>query len=244
MRPMRSFGGRGGGGGLPGLETMASKLAVALVAGSVLYHLTKGGQGALLLLLPDWVFTRFFLWQPFTYAFIEASPFGIIFGAIITWSIGGYLESIWGGKRLLLVAVGVTALAGFLTSVLALLVPGATVQAYVGGNVMTTVLWVAYGLSIGRGETNFWGIPLSGNALAGIGAGFVVLMAIIGPWQAQVPDLLALGMVFAYVRGANPRRLLLHFQHWRLQRQLRDRSKHLRVVPKNQSRPDRDQFLN
>ncbi|NPC83397.1 DUF1751 domain-containing protein, partial [Pyxidicoccus fallax] len=44
MRPMRSFGGRGGGG-LPGLETTASKLAVALVAGSVLFHLTKGGQG-------------------------------------------------------------------------------------------------------------------------------------------------------------------------------------------------------
>ena len=94
------------------------------------------------------------------------------------------------GKRLLLVGVGVTVLAGVLTSLLALLVHGATVQAYTGGNVMTSVLWVAYGLSIGRGETNFWGIPLSGNALAGVGAGFVVLMAIIGPWQAQVPDLL------------------------------------------------------
>ncbi|MCP3142864.1 DUF1751 domain-containing protein [Pyxidicoccus xibeiensis] len=244
MRPMRSFGGRGGGGGLPGLETMASKLAVALVAGSVLYHLTKGAQGSLLLLLPDLVFTRLLLWQPFTYAFIEASPFGIIFGAIITWSIGGYLESIWGGKRLLLVAVGITVLSGFITSLLALLVPGATIQAYVGGNVMTTVLWVAYGLSIGRGETNFWGIPLSGNALAGVGAGFVVLMAIVGGWQTQVPDLLALGLVFAYVRGASPRRLWLHLQHWRLQRQLKDRSKHLHVVPKNQARPDRDQFLN
>ncbi|MCY1020544.1 DUF1751 domain-containing protein [Pyxidicoccus sp. MSG2] len=184
MRPMRSFGGRGGGG-LPGLETTASKLAAALVAGSILYHLTKGGQGGLLLLLPDFVFSRLFLWQPLTYGFIEASPFGIIFGAIITWSIGGYLESIWGGKRLLLVAVGVTVLAGVLTSLLAMVVPGATVQAYTGGNVMTTVLWVAYGLSIGRGETNFWGIPLSGNALAGVGAGFVVLMAIIGPWQAR-----------------------------------------------------------
>lgn len=243
MRPMRSFGGRGGGG-LPGLETTASKLAAALVAGSILYHLTKGGQGGLLLLLPDFVFSRLFLWQPITYGFIESSPIGIIFGAIITWSIGGYLESIWGGKRLLMVAVGVTTLAGVLTALLGMLVPGATVQAYTGGNVMTSVLWVAYGLSIGRGETNFWGIPLSGNALAGVGAGFVVLMAIIGPWQAQVPDLLALGMVFAYVRGANPRRLMLHFQHWRLQRQLRDRSKHLRVVPKNQSRPDRDQYLN
>ena len=243
MRPMRSFGGRGGGG-LPGLETMASKLAVALVAGSVLFHLTKGGQGGLLLLLPDVVFRRLLLWQPLTYAFIEASPLGIIFGAIIIWSIGGYLESIWGGKRLLLVGLGITALAGVVTALLAMVVPGATTQAYTGGNVMTTVLWVAYGLSIGRGETNFWGIPLSGNALAAIGAGFVVLSAVTAGWQTQVPDLLALGLVFAYVRGVSPRRLMLHFQHWRLQRQLKDRSKHLRVVPKNQNRPDRDQYLN
>lgn len=243
MRPMRSFGGRGGGG-LPGLETMASKLAVALVAGSVLFHLTKGGQGGLLLLLPDLVFSQLLLWQPLSYAFIEGSPLGIIFGAIIIWSIGGYLESIWGGRRLLLVGVGITALAGVVTGLLGLFVPGATAQMYFGGNVMTTVLWVAYGLSIGRGETNFWGIPLSGNALAGIGAGFVVLSAVTAGWQTQVPDLLGLGMVFAYVRGVSPRRLLLQFQHWRLQRQLRDRSKHLRVVPKNQSRPDRDQYLN
>jgi membrane associated rhomboid family serine protease len=122
---MRSFGG-GGGSGLPSLETMASKLAVALVAGSVLYHLTKGGQGALLLLWPDFVLGRLFLWQPLTYAFTESSPLGIIFGAIITWSIGGYLESIWGGRRLLLVAVGITALAGFITVLLAMLNPYAT----------------------------------------------------------------------------------------------------------------------
>jgi membrane associated rhomboid family serine protease len=240
---MRSFGGRGGGwGGLPGLESMSSKLAVALVAGSVLFHLTKTGQGGLLLLLPDFVFTRFYLWQPFTYGFMENDPFGIIFGAIIIWSIGGWLEQTWGSKRLLLVAVGITALAGFLTAALAMLVPNAVMPGYVGGNVMTSVLWVAYGLAIGRGETNFWGIPLSGNAFAGIGAGFVVLMAIINGFQTQVPDILGLVLVFAYVRGASPKRLWLHLQHWRLQRQLRGRSKHLQVVPRD--RPDRDQYLN
>ncbi|WP_426754347.1 DUF1751 domain-containing protein [Myxococcus sp. Y35] len=242
MRPMRSFGGGGGGMGLPGLETMASKLAVALVAGSVLFHLTKAQSGGLLLLFPDLVFRGLYLWQPVTYAFIEASPIGIIFGAIITWSIGGYLESIWGGKRLLMVALGIAVSAGLVTSLLAMFVPGATVQAYTGGNVMTSVLWVAYGLTIGRGQTNFWGLPLSGNALAGIGAGFVVLSAVTQGWQSQVPDLLGLCMVFAYVRGANPRRLWLHLQHWRLQRQLKGRSKHLQVV--RHDRPDRDQYLN
>ncbi len=240
MRPMRSMG---GGGGFPGLETMASKLALGLVAGSVLYLLTRNAQGALLLLVPGFIGS--FLWQPFTYAFIEFHPISIIFGGIIIWSIGGFLESIWGPKRLLLVALGATALSGFLTALVGLVVRVA--PAYPGGTVMTTILWVSYGLTIGRGQTSFWGIPLSGNALAGIGAGFVglsVLTAGGSPLEGlliNLPDVFALFLAFAYVRGASPKRLWLQFQHWRLQRQLRSRSRNLRVV--TPERPD-DRYLN
>lgn len=236
MRPMRSSGG-GFGGGFVGLESMAAKLAVALVAGSVLFLLTKDAQGGLLLLTPP--FLGSFLWQPLTYAFIEVSPLGIIFGALITWSIGGWLESVWGSRRLLLAAVGCTAMAGLVSAVLMTFVFRQP-WAYTGGTVMTTILWVSYGLTIGRGQTNFWGIPLSGNAFAGIGAGFVVLSTLTAGWRSQLPDLLGLVIAFAYVRGANPRRLWLHFQHWRLQRQLRNRSRNLRVV----STKSDDQFLN
>lgn len=237
MRPMRSMG--GGGSGFPGLESMSARLAVGLVAGSVLFLATRGGLGGLLLLLPSEVFGRFFLWQPLTYAFVETSPLGIIFGALIIWSIGGWLEMSWGSKRLLWVALGTTAAAGILSALLGYLTPVA--PAYAGGTVMTTVLWVAYGLAIGRGQTNFWGFPLSGNALAGIGAGFVILQVLTAGWRSQLPDLLGLVLIYAYVKGASPRRLWLHFQHWRIQRQLRERSKHLHVV-----RPDRpdDRYLN
>jgi hypothetical protein len=240
---MRSFGGGGGFGGFAGLESMAAKLAVGLVAGSVLFHLTKAGLGSLLLLVPGFIGS--FLWQPFTYAFIEVSPLGIIFGAMITWSIGGYLESVWGAKRMLLVALGCTVLAGLLTSLVGLLIQVA--PAYPGGTVMTTVLWVAYGLIIGRGQANFWGIPLSGNMLAGIGAGFVALSIItsgggpvVGLLQ-NLPDVFGLLLIFGYVRGADPRKLWLHFQHWRLQKQVRARSRNLHVV--SSERRD-DSYLN
>jgi membrane associated rhomboid family serine protease len=241
MRPMRSFG--GGGFGVPGMGTMASKLAIGLVAGSVLYLLTRNMQGALLLLRPGTLGS--FLWQPFSYAFIETSPIGVIFGAIITWSIGGFLEGVWGPKRLLLVGLGITALAGFLTALLAFVVPVAA--GYPGGTVMTTILWVAYGLTIGRAQTNFWGLPLSGNALAGIGVGFVVLSILTsgaGPVEGlllHLPEVLGLLLIFGYVRVGSPRRLWLHLQHWRLQRQLRSRSRNLRVV--SPERPD-DRYLN
>ncbi|XXF76723.1 DUF1751 domain-containing protein [Myxococcaceae bacterium GXIMD 01537] len=242
MRPMRMRGSGGGGGGfgLPTLESASSKLALGLVAGSVLFLLTKNGTGGLLLLLPQSVFGSFLLWQPFTYGFIQPSALGIIFGALIIWSIGGWLEMTWGSRRMLMVSVGTTVLAGFLTVLLSYVV--ALPPLFAGGTVLTTVLWVAYGLSIGRGQTNFWGFPLSGNALAGIGAGFVLLEALTSSWRNSVPELFGLILIFAYVKGASPRRLWLHFQHWRLQRQLRSRSKHLHVVGKE--RPDSDRYLN
>ncbi|MDC0709877.1 DUF1751 domain-containing protein [Stigmatella sp. ncwal1] len=243
MRPMRGSGG-GFGGGFTGLESTAAKLALALVAGSVMFLLTRNAQGGMLLLVPGTLGSL--LWQPFTYAFIETSPLGIIFGTLIIWSIGGWLESVWGGRKLLLVGLGCTALAGFLTTlVVTFLVPTAAI--YPGGTVLTSILWVAYGLTIGRGQTNFWGIPLSGNALAGVGAGFVLLSVLTSGGSLfegllrQLPEVLGLVLVFVYVRGASPRRLWLHLQHWRLQRQLRSRSRHMRVV--SQERSD-DQYLN
>lgn len=246
MRPMRGsrFGG-GFGGGFPGLESMSAKLAVGLVAGSVLFLLTKSTGGVLLLLHPGTLGS--FLWQPFSYAFIETSPLGIIFGAIIIWSIGGWLEGVWGARRMLLVTLGCTVLAGFATSlIIPLILKGAPL--YAGGTVMASILWVAYGLTIGRGQTNFWGIPLSGNAFAGIGAGFVVLGILtrgdnlFEGLLVQLPDVLGLLFVFVYMKGANPRRLWLHFQHWRLQRQLRGRARNLRVV--SHDRPSDDRYLN
>jgi membrane associated rhomboid family serine protease len=243
MRPVRSRFGGGFGGGIPGLEAMSAKLAIGLVAGSVLFLLTRSTGGILLLLTPGKLGS--FLWQPLSYSFIETSPMGIIFGAIIIWSIGGWLEGVWGPRRMLLVALGCTVLAGLATAVAAFIIPVAAV--YAGGSVMASVLWVAYGLVIGRGQTNFWGIPLSGNAFAGIGAGFVVLRVLTSgdnPVEGlvyQLPDVLGLLFVFIYMRGASPRRLWLRIQHWRLQRQLRGRARNLRVV--SSERPN-DRFLN
>ncbi|MFL5345985.1 MAG: DUF1751 domain-containing protein [Hyalangium sp.] len=224
---------------------MAAKLALGMVAVSVLFLLTRNGLGVLLLLLPGTL--GGLLWQPFTYGFIEAGATGILFSAIIIWSSGGWLEGVWGPRRLLLVTVGTTALAGFLTSLLALVFPVVGMFPHTGGSVMASILWVAYGLTIGRGQTNFWGIPLSGNAFAGIGAGFVALWVLTangGPFAGllqQLPDVLGLLLIFGYVKGRSPRGLWLHFQHWRLQRQLRNRSRNLHVV--SEERPN-DRFLN
>ncbi|HLL51911.1 MAG TPA: rhomboid family intramembrane serine protease [Myxococcaceae bacterium] len=229
---MRSSGGYGGGGGFGGfqlrLTTVSAKLAVGLVVGTVLSTL---GMRGWLALVPDRVFHGFAVWQPLTYAFVASGALDLIFGALILYSIGGVLESIWGPRRLLRFALGTTAVSGLLTLLVALVVPSLRLTLFPGGWAMTTSLWVAYGLFIGRGPANFWGLPTTGNVLALIGVGFVALNFLQGAGQA-IPAVFACAITFAYMRGLvpSPKRLQLRFQDWRLRRQARSRAKHLKVV--------------
>lgn len=228
---------------LPGLQGAAAWLAVALVVGSVLFALTREGLGAMLLLVPGAVL-RGWLWQPLTYGFVENSPMGVIFGALILWQLGGALEQSWGTRRMGTFAVGTTALAGIVTVLLALVLPPLRAIPFPGGFVMGSALWVAYGLSFGRRQTNFWGLPVSGNVFALIGVGFVFLSGAFSSFLLVVPSAAALVLTWAYLKLGGPSDWLLRVQGWRLQRQLRTRSKHLTLVSPDRNTPrDSDRFL-
>ena len=228
---------------LPGLQGAAAWLAVALVGGSVVFALTREGLGALLLLLPDGVLHGW-VWQPLTYGFVESSPMGVIFGALILWQLGGALEQSWGTRRMGLFAVGTTVLAGLVTVLLALGFPSLRAIPYSGGFVMGSALWVAYGLSFGRRQTNFWGLPVSGNVFALIGVGFVFLSGAFSGFRFVVPSAVALLLTWAYLRIGGPSDWVLRLQGWRLHRQLRSRSKHLSLVSPDRNTPrDSDRFL-
>jgi len=239
MRPMR----RSFRPVFPGLQGAAAWLAVALIIGSVVYALTREGLGALLLLIPGAVLHGF-LWQPLSYAFVENSAMGVIFGALILWQLGGALEQSWGTRRMSFFAVGVTVLAGVLTVLLALVVPALRNIPFAGGFVMGSALWVAYGLGFGRRQTNFWGLPVSGNVFALIGVGFVFLSGAFSSFLLVVPSAVALLLTWGYLRLGGPSDWLLRMQSWRLQRQLRSRSKHLSLVSPDRNTPrDSDRFL-
>jgi len=239
MRPMR----RGFRPMLPGLQGAASWLAVALVVGSVVFALTRGGIGELLRLVPGLVL-RGYAWQPLSYAFVENSPMGVIFGALILWQLGGALEQTWGTRRMAAFAVGTTFLAGVGTVLLALVVRELVAIPFTGGWVMGSSLWVAYGLSFGRRQTNFWGLPVSGNVFALIGVGFVFLNGAFSSFLLVIPEAVALLLTWAYLRLGGPPSWFLRLQSWRLQRQLRTRSKHLTLVSPDRNTPrDSDRFI-
>lgn len=196
------------------------------------------------MLRPELVLESWALWQLVSYVFLESNPLGVIFGALIVWSVGGALEVTWGGRRVLAFSVGVTVVSAALTVVLGLAVPAIGSFAYFGGTVLTTSLWVAYGLSFGRGQTNFFGMPVNGNVFALIGAGFVLLNGVFNSWLAVIPEVFGLGLTYAYVKTGSPRSLWLRLQGLRLQRQLRGRSKHLRLIAKERNTStDSDHYL-
>jgi hypothetical protein len=85
---------------------------------------------------------------------------------------------------------------------------------------------------VGRGRTNFFGLPVTGNTLALIGASFVLLTLVLHPghWPVMVPDVLGLLLTFIHVRFGFPGEQWTRLQSWRLQRDLQKRSSHLRVI--------------
>jgi len=227
--------------GLPPIQTAAAKLAVALIVGSLIYAVAVPQ----LALNPGSVLRSFTLWQLISYAFVETSPMGVIFGALILWSIGGSLEQTWGARKLVTFALAVPVLAAVLTVLLSLLITNLQGFVFGGGHVMTSALWVAFGLSWGNRQTGFWGMPVTGNVLALIGVGFVVLNAAFSTWMVVVPDAFGIAMTFAFVKLNFPGGTLERFSSWRLRRQLDKRRSHLNVVSgdKRNTPNDSDRFL-
>lgn len=213
---------------LPAIRSAAGAMAIAMIITSVVVAVAKP-LAPVIALVPQAVLHGF-VWQLVTYGLVEVSPMGVIFGAMILWNIGGVLEMTWGRKRFLWFSLGIVLLSAIATVLLSLLVPALVQQAYPGAMVLTGSLWVAYGLQVGRGQTNFWGLAVTGNGLALIGAGFVFLNAAFAGLSLVIPEAFGLFFTFLYVRGAQPSLLWLRFRSWQLDRDLKKRSAHLRGI--------------
>ena len=232
MQPMR----RGAGGNMFGrggplsAASAAAKLAIGIIAASVLVALV-GALDQLLVLRPGLVINGF-VWQPLTYAFIALQPFSVLIGALIVWSIGGQLEASWGAKRFLWYAIGATALSGLLTSIVALFWPAARPFPFEGPTVMLTAIWLAYGWSFGRAQMQMMLFgAVSGNTFAIFGIVLVGIKAAFARSLVPVmPELFAIGCAYVYVKVGSPRLLLLRAQKWRLDRTQNARRNKLRVI--------------
>lgn len=229
---------------LPSFNTVSAKFAAAIVVFSALAAVLARNTGVVLYLAPGQVLRDLTLWQLLTYIPVAEHPMSVLFAAMVMWSMGGVLEAWWGPKRMFTVLFTVMLTAAAVTVGLAALYRPLRGGVFTGAWVLAGSTWVLYGLSIGRRETNFWGIPMTGNGLAAVGALFVALGWAFNGWESVVPDMVALGMSWAYVRYGGPMQLWGRVQSFLLERQVRRRSRKLSVISGERNmRSDSDRYL-
>lgn len=214
---------------LPPYRNASTALAVSVVVTSVVWSLAhESGLG--LYLQPASVL-RGEVWQLATWIWAAfPSTSGVLFSALIIWGTGGSLENRWGRTRFLKFVVITVTLAAVLTLGLAMVVPPVGGMTFFGAHVMSSVVWVGYGCSIWRGETNIFGLPITGRNFALLGVLVTSLNGVFGGLTTIIPEAFALAMTFAYALYGWPTQPWIRYRSRQLERDLKRRSSHLRPM--------------
>ncbi len=95
---------------------------------------------------------------------------------------------------------------------------------------MSGIIWVGYGCSIWRSETNIFGLPITGRNFALVGVVVMILNGIFNGLSTIIPEAFGTAMTFAYALYGWPTEPWLKFRSRQLERDLKRRSSHLRSV--------------
>ncbi|MGC2617712.1 MAG: rhomboid family intramembrane serine protease [Acidobacteriaceae bacterium] len=123
---------------------------------------TAAAMQAILVLTPDLVLHHGFVWQLVTYSFVNAGILSTAFALISLWSLGGFLESMYGSRWLLeiyFVSVVGAALCGL---VLSLVVPPVMPLYSAWGGIFG--LMIVWGVQFGEQETMMFPLPVTFKA--------------------------------------------------------------------------------
>jgi len=223
-----------------GAVTLAVLALLLSIAGSLLWQ----GLGVNPYLIPAEVLRGAF-WQPLTWLWLSTGAFRVLLSAFLLWVLGSQLELFWGRPKFWRFCVLVPLFAGILSLLLSLAWPALQGRQYEGGGVLTTALWVALGLEMGRRPLNFFGFPLTGHLFAGLGLVFVALEAVFNSVTAVIPALLGLLLCFLWIYWRLPSRLQERYGSLRLKSKFKLRRKHLKLLTgdKRNTPKDSDRYL-
>jgi len=237
LRSSFTFGGR-----VPAVIGLLLALTVFATIG---FWITRNGEWAV---LAPQAIVRGQVWRLVTWPFIEAEPLGLIFGLVMLWQFGSQLAYDWGEARFLSTFLLLAFGAGLVTVAMAMLLPPFAGVAYVGMWPVVDALLVMWALRYPDRQLSFWGVlPMTGRTLAILVVAGTVVYALaaggLGGLVAFTPHFAALLLGWALTRarlGLPLRRWKLAWRDYRQERQLRRRSRHLKVVRKNgQDEPPR-----
>jgi membrane associated rhomboid family serine protease len=180
---------------------------------------------------PDALWSRGWVWQPFTYTLLQTSVDGIIFAALGLWLLGGSLEAMWGTRRFVTFYFTSSVAAALATAFVGLAFRGVAQTFYAGTGPVLNALAAAFAVLLPTATIFLVILPIPARLLLPISAGITLLAMIFD--QRGVPPYLphafALGAGVLFAGGVRtPRQLWLRVRVWWIDKRLRSRK--LRVV--------------
>jgi membrane associated rhomboid family serine protease len=181
------------------------------------------------------------LWRLVTWIFFDPglNPLSLLFWAMMLLMFGRDLCDAWGWRRFIGVYLGIGAVAGLVTCLIAQAWPAVMGAEYMDSWPVVNALVVAWALMFPTRQILFnLVIPVSGKALVWITVGFTVFFALLYGIGRFVPHLVALAAIYAYMRGTPIlRRRWLGLRLRGLQSAPRRRPAHIRPVDEPDEKP-------
>jgi membrane associated rhomboid family serine protease len=182
------------------------------------------------------------VWRLLTWFFFAPGigPLSLIFWAIMLLVFGRDLCDAWGWRRFVGVYLGIGALAGLITCLIALVWRGLLGTSYMDSWPVIDALVIVWAFLFPTRQIMFnFVVPVAGRALAWITVAMTVFFALMSGLAVFLPHMVALALGFAYVRGAPllRRRWLELRTRSPQQGPPRRRPSHLRPVDEPDDRP-------
>jgi hypothetical protein len=179
-------------------------LIVFVVIGSALLSLsTRLGVPSIgLALLSPSLVVAGQVWRLVTWAFFELDGQNLVLGALMLGFFGRDLAAVWGGARYLLVCAGLALFTGALTALLGLVWGDVSRARYLSIWPLTDALTVAWALLFPNRTILFMLVlPTAGRNLLYATLGITGLFAVMYGFANFAPHFLAMGVMYAYIRG-------------------------------------------
>ena len=179
-------------------------LIVLAVVGSALLSLTTrlGVPSIRLALLSPALVLGGQVWRLIPWAFFELDGQNLVFGALMLGFFGRDLAAVWSGARYLLVCLGVAFFAGALTTLVGLFWGDVSRSQYLSIWPLADALAVAWAVLFPNRTILFmFVLPAAGRNLLYATVGITALFAVMYGFSNFVPHFLAMGVMYAYIRG-------------------------------------------
>jgi membrane associated rhomboid family serine protease len=179
-------------------------LIVFTVLGSALLSLTTrlGVPSIGLALLSPALVIEGQVWRLVTWAFFDLDGQNLVFGALMLGFFGRDLAALWGGARYLIVCLGVALFAGTLTTLVGFAWGDVARSQYLSIWPLADALAVAWAVLFPNRTILFmFVLPAAGRNLLYATVGITALFAVMYGFSNFVPHFLAMGAMYAYIRG-------------------------------------------